>query len=116
MLLAGLNLGLLTGGAMASQLDYSRSHVALIDLAGITGALGGIAVSAVFEDELQQNRSSHIVLGGIGVGLTVGALLTRKMDLTAGTFLADHGVVPTVNVAQTSSGAEIPVLSATGSF
>jgi hypothetical protein len=77
VLLGGLNLGLIAGGVLASQFEPSRGRVFLVDLAGLAGIVSGTALAAL----VQKNESvPQFALGGLGVGLIVGTLVTRSVD------------------------------------
>jgi hypothetical protein len=81
MLLGGLNIGIATGVILARRTDISRSHMALIDVAGGLGMLvGGAIADVVDQDEGISERIPHFALLGMGVGLISGAYLTRNMD------------------------------------
>lgn len=83
-MLVGMNVGLLAGGAFAARTHYSRGHVALIDLAGVGGAVVGLALSQAALDNGTQSDDDdtklHFTLAGTGLGLVIGGFLTRDMD------------------------------------
>jgi hypothetical protein len=80
--LTGLNAGVLAGVLLGRKYQVSRRHVALIDLAGV----GGVGVSAAVQglidggESVSTERRAHFAIGGVAVGLLVGAYLTRNMD------------------------------------
>lgn len=85
--LGGLNLGIITTALLGRQVEVSRRHVAIIDLAGLAGM--GIAVSAqaaiddardIPEDQVDPARTAHFALAGMATGLAFGAFATRNMD------------------------------------
>jgi len=78
MLLAGVNLGVTVGAVLASRAEVSRSRMALIDLAGLGGTVGGFALGQAFDSESE--RLSHFSLIGMATGLIVGTWLTRSLD------------------------------------
>lgn len=86
MVLGGANLGIIGGVLLGRSLDYSRKHVALIDLAGLIGISTGLAVhSAVVgnnEDTMVERgeQQAHFALAGMAIGLGAGAFLTRNLD------------------------------------
>jgi len=112
LVLAGLNVGLVSGALLASRFDWSRGHVALIDLAGLGGAAVGVALQSALADEMtgedqDEEGQAHFALAGMTLGLIAGGFLTRDFDVrklpvrpTAGTTTAASGaVVPTFGVA-----------------
>lgn len=85
-LLVGTDLGLLTGVILADRIDVSRGRMNLINLSGYAGgvvAFGVLGTLGLDGVESPVVGGSILVLSGVGLG--VGAHLTRKMDLT------DHG-------------------------
>ncbi len=86
MVLGGTNLGVVGGVLLGRSLDYSRKHVALIDLAGLAGIATGLAVHSGYvqnaEDQpVERNeQQAHFALAGMALGLGAGAFLTRNLD------------------------------------
>jgi len=81
LLLAGLNLGLVAGGVLASQVEISRRRVALIDLGGLAGLLTGVATAELSsEADTGVDRADHFALVGMAAGLIVSSVLTRNLD------------------------------------
>jgi|GEM_PF-1282439 len=80
VILAGLNLGILGGGLIAARNEISRSHSALIDVAGLAGMIAGVALVDVIEPGTRSERLPHFALAGMTVGLITGTYLTRNMD------------------------------------
>jgi hypothetical protein len=78
MLLAGLNLGAVVGATLATRSEVSRGRVALIDLAGLGGAVAGFALGEAFDSSSE--RLSHFTLVGLATGLIAGTYLTRNKD------------------------------------
>ena len=81
--LTGLNVGVLTGGLLASRYDFSRRRVVYIDLAGLAGLTVGAAISATASsasNDVSGESTTHFALAGLGVGLGLGVFLTRYMD------------------------------------
>ncbi|WP_428266477.1 PEGA domain-containing protein [Haliangium sp.] len=99
--LTGLNLGALSGVLLAQNSDYSRRHVALIDLGGLGGLLMGVALANALSDNGNAGaNSSPAGLAGMTVGLVATAYLTRNMDeISALPMLA-----PTVGSATDAGG------------
>jgi hypothetical protein len=77
VLLTGVNVGLIAGGVLASRLEPSRGRMLLIDLSGLGGVAAGTALAALVQ---QSDNAPRFALGGLAVGLTVGALVTRQVD------------------------------------
>lgn len=81
LLLVGLNLGLLAGASVASRVEYSRGHVALIDLSGLAGIIAGVSLASAFPESSEgSERTAHFALGGMTLGLITGAYLLRDRD------------------------------------
>jgi len=86
MVLGGTNLGIVGGVLLGRTVEYSRKHVALIDLAGLVGISTGLAVhSSVVgntEDMMveRNEQQAHFALAGMMIGLGAGAFLTRNLD------------------------------------
>ncbi len=97
--LAGLNVGLLIGGLVGTRTEYSRGHVALIDVAGFAGLIAGTALAGVAADT---DRSvARFSLGGSAIGLIAGAILTRNMD-------DEPDITPVVGAADDLAGLHLP--------
>jgi hypothetical protein len=86
MVLGGTNLGLIGGVLLGRSLEYSRRHVALIDLAGLAGIAAGLAVHSGYvgngEDMMveRNEQQAHFALTGMAIGLGAGAFFTRNLD------------------------------------
>jgi PEGA domain-containing protein len=80
MSLAGLNLGMITGAVLGAQYDFSRGHVALIDLSGFAGLVTGTSLAGLLRPG-DVEGTARFCLGGMAVGLIAGALLTRNFDV-----------------------------------
>jgi hypothetical protein len=78
MLLVGLNLGLVTSASLVANTDVSLRRVAIIDLAGVGGVLGGVSLAAALEASSEQ--VDHFSIFGMVSGLVLGTFLTRYMD------------------------------------
>lgn len=97
VVLIGLNLGLIGGAVLSNYVEWTRGHAALIDLAGVAGLAGGLALSTVVDESAVSQRYA---LGGMVVGLAAGVLLTRNMD-------SDPPIVPATGVALGPTGEPI---------
>jgi len=78
MLFAGLNIGLVTGATLVARSDVSLGRVALIDLSGLAGLVGGFALGEAVGGQLE--RRNHFTLFGAAAGLVAGTFLTRYYD------------------------------------
>ncbi len=78
LLFAGLNVGVATSAGLISTTQVSLRRVAIINLAGIGGVLGGSSLAATLQSSGEQNQ--HLTLLGAIAGLTAGTFLTRYMD------------------------------------
>jgi len=80
--LGGTAIGVATGALLAWRAEVSRSHVALIDVGGLAGAGLGFALGYVIgfrtpgADNIQ--TGARFSLGGMGLGLIAGVVLSRK--------------------------------------
>jgi hypothetical protein len=82
-MLVGTDVGLVTGALLASKLDVSRGRMNLINLSGYAGgvvAFGVLGTLGLEGLESQVVGGSVLVMSGVGLG--VGAHLTRRMDET----------------------------------
>lgn len=134
--LVGLNAGLVGGlalGYLPNRGEYGPSwrRVALIDLAGVAGALTGILGAAVKTclDQTPGNAecgppsapfASQLALAGGGLGLAAGWLLTRNFDQRA---VDRGGSVPVIpmpaalpSISLGGGMTVVPGLAASGRF
>jgi hypothetical protein len=95
MLFAGLNLGVLSAVTILSQTDVSLRRIALIDLAGLGGVVGGVAVAGILDSSLEQ--LDHLSILGMVSGLVVGTFLTRDLDLDDTSIRPNVGAVTDQN-------------------
>lgn len=92
--LGGVGIGLVTGALMAWGLEVSRGHVAVVDAFGLAGlALAfsvGYGIGTTGGNGLE--TGARYGLGGMAVGLLVGAILSRryKDDLPPTEALLTH--------------------------
>ena len=78
----GMDVGLGTGGILASELDVSRNRVLLVDAGTVAGLGFGLGGTWLITGS---KRSSRRALGagglvGLGAGMVAAILLTRAMD------------------------------------
>lgn len=78
LLLAGLNIGSLTAAGLVAHNDVSLRRVAIIDLAGVGGLLGGASLARVIDKDGEGEQNFAIL--GLIAGLTAGTFLTRYLD------------------------------------
>ena len=98
--LSGLGMGLVGGLMLTRYFDISRTHAVLIDLGGVAGVIGGLAVKSLVypSDENSQERLANFALGGMAIGLIAAGVLTRSMDEP------EVPVRPSVSAASDASG------------
>lgn len=86
LVLSGLGMGAVGGMVLTRYYEISRTHALLIDIGGLIGMAGGIAVSNVASTgdanaEISNERLANFALGGMAVGLIGAGILTRNLDL-----------------------------------
>jgi hypothetical protein len=114
--LAGMNTGLLAGATLAYRYEYSRGHLALIDVAGLGGAVTGVVLASPFKDSTGVGSSDtplHFAFGGMIIGLVTGAVLTRDMDVEK-LPSALAAAVPTFGMTRSLAGEMIPSVEWSG--
>ncbi len=91
LVLSGMGMGAISGVIMTRYFDISRTHAVLIDVGGIVGILGGLALESIAYptapaqqgqdvDEVQREHLANFALGGMAVGLIGAGILTRNLD------------------------------------
>lgn len=90
LVLSGLGMGAISGVIMTRYFDISRTHALLIDIGGLVGILGGLAIESIAYpttqargaavDEEQREHLANFALGGMAVGLIGAGILTRNLD------------------------------------
>jgi hypothetical protein len=109
LLFAGLNVGLLAGSGLATQLELKRGHVAMIDLSGLAGLVTGVALANAVKLASDDQQVARFGLGGMVLGLVAGAILTSGSD-------EEPGVTATTGVAVDGGGRLVPTFGVTGRF
>lgn len=92
LLLSGLGMGTVGGLLLQSNFTVTRTHAALIDVGGLVGIIGGLAVESLaypsrtsqgstnMVDPRNQEHLANYALGGMAVGLLTAGVLTRNLD------------------------------------
>ena len=109
LLFAGLNVGLLAGAGLATQLELKRGHVALIDLSGIAGLVTGVALANAVQLASDDQQVARFGLAGMVLGLVAGSILTSGSD-------QEPGVTATTGMAFDRAGQMVPTVGLTGHF
>jgi hypothetical protein len=87
--LSGLGLGGIGGILLTQQFTISRTHALLVDIGGLIGMAGGLAIESLVypqkttsEAEAGRNTEhlANYALGGMFVGLIGAAIITRNFD------------------------------------
>ncbi|MBL4635520.1 MAG: hypothetical protein JKY56_16795 [Kofleriaceae bacterium] len=112
LLLIGMNIGALTAAGFVAHSEVSLRRVAIIDLAGVGGLLGGVsfAEATARDGESVQN----FAMLGLIAGLTAGTFLTRYLDEEVASdtkkISADstgRSWVPMLGAAEDASGGQV---------
>lgn len=86
LVLSGLAMGTASGVLMTRYFDVSRQRAVLIDIGGLIGMIGGLAVESLAFPAAEAGAppsNEHIAnfaLGGLAVGLVAAGILTRDID------------------------------------
>ncbi|MBA2539373.1 MAG: hypothetical protein H0V17_07050 [Deltaproteobacteria bacterium] len=110
-MLSGFGMGAIGGTVMTRYFDISRTHALLIDVGGLIGILGGLAVEALVYGtsaagtdpdvrftEAEREHLANFSLGGMAVGLITAGILTRNLDAPK------LALQPSIGKATTSDG------------
>ena len=88
----------------------SRTHVLLIDLAGVAGTVSGLALGGVVTSGGGvDSHSAKFALGGMAIGLIAGAVLTTLVDV-------DAPIEPATGIALDSRGKATPTFGMSARF
>jgi hypothetical protein len=122
LLLSGLGMGTAGGLLLQSNFSITRTHAALIDVGGIVGIIGGLAVESLVYpsrtslgssdgvDPRNQEHLANFALGGMAVGLLAAGVLTRNLDSPK------IPVSPSVTQAPAAGGGSTTMYGVTGTW
>ncbi len=111
LLLAGINLGLVTAVTIGKRVTASRRRIALIDLAGVGGTISGFALASALD--ARGERIAHSAIAGAALGLLTGALLTRFFDEPDNNT---SSVIPVIARIRDNSGLSLTTVGASMRF
>jgi len=110
LVLSGLGMGVVGGVLMTRYYDISRNHALLVDIGGLVGVVGGLAVASIASETRTQERLANYSLGGMAVGLVGAGILTRNMDIPK------IPVAPSLGTASTSDGKSTTTFGLSGTW
>lgn len=110
LVLSGLGMGVVGGVLLTRYYDVSRNHALLIDIGGLVGVVGGLALASVASETRTEERLANYSLGGMAVGLVGAGILTRNMDIPK------IPVAPSVGTASSSDGRSTTTFGLTGTW
>lgn len=117
LVLSGLGIGSVGGVLLARSFDISRTHAVLIDIGGIAGMIGGVAVKSlaypstdVTDEQANNERTANYALGGLAIGLVTAGILTRNVDEPK------IPIKPALGTAATSDGKSTTTFGFAGAF
>ncbi len=120
LVLSGLGMGTVGGLLLQSNFSVTRSHAALIDVGGLIGIIGGLALESLvyptqtvrsstdMVDARSQEHLANFALGGMAVGLLAAGVLTRNLDNPK------IPVAPTITQAAAGDGRAATVYGVAG--
>ena len=91
LVLSGLGMGAVGGLLVTKYFTISRTHAALVDVGGIIGGIGGVALEGILFPQMAgqtvrdlsaetRGRIANFALGGMALGLITAGVLTRDLD------------------------------------
>ncbi len=110
LVLSGLGMGAVGGLLVTKYFTISRTHAALVDVGGIIGGIGGVALEGILYPQMTgqtvrdldaetRGRIANFALGGMALGLITAGVLTRDLDAPS------LAITPTVGSAIGMSGS-----------
>lgn len=116
LLLVGLNVGLVASAGLVANSELSLRRVAVIDLAGMGGLIGGTGLALGLTRSVDQVE--HYAFLGLIVGLVSGTFLTRSLDDEASSTALDAGLglSPGFGTARDVDGKSVMSLGISASF
>lgn len=116
MLLVGMNLGIVAATGLVANSDVSLRRIAVIDLAGTGGLIGGVGIARALAT--RDDQTQHYALLGLITGLVGGTFLTRSLDDAPAAIPLDAGlrVVPGVGTARDLQGNSVMSFGVSASF
>ena len=120
LILSGLGMGTVGGVLLQHAYGVTRTHAALIDVGGLVGIIGGLAVeslaypsqttrdSTATVDARSQEHLANFALGGMAIGLLAAGVLTRNLDAPS------IGVTPSITRVVAGDGREATIYGLTG--
>lgn len=110
LVLSGLGMGVIGGVLLTRYYDVSRNHALLIDIGGVVGVVGGLAVASIATEDRTQERLANYSLGGMAVGLVGAGILTRNMDIPK------IPVAPSLGTASSTDGKSTTTFGLSGTW
>lgn len=119
LVLTGIGVGGLSGVLLTNYFSISRTHAVLIDIGGLIGMAGGLAIESLAypqkttsEAEAGRNTEhlANFALGGMIVGLVGAGVLTRNLDVPT------VPVRPTVGTVTGADGKATTTYGVGGTF
>ena len=110
LVLSGLAMGTVGGLLITKYFTVSRTHAALIDVGGLIGAIGGVALEGLLYpqktgqtvqdiDQQTRERIANFALAGMAIGLITAGVITRDLDSPTIPF------APTIGSATAANGS-----------
>jgi hypothetical protein len=114
LVLSGLGMGTVGGVLLQHEFGISRTHAALIDVGGVIGIIGGLAIESLAyraqntTGAATQEHLANFALGGMAIGLVGAGILTRNLDDPK------IPVAPAITQAALRDGSSTPVYGVSG--